>query len=93
MVYVPYLYIHNLLGFLLFFGCIPSHVLSGLEKSMRFGKWVSAPPCESTLRLRIRFSRPYCISAMILPQVPGCMLRAEKEQAYPYRCLWLLPLL
>lgn len=82
-VYVPYLYIHNLMGFLLFFGCILSHVLSGLEKSMEFGKWVSSPPCESTLRLRIRFSCPYCISAMIFPEVPSCMLRAEKEQAYP----------
>lgn len=90
---MPYVYIHNPMGYLLFFGRILSQVLSGLEKSMEFGKRVSAPPRESLLRLRIRFGRPYFRSAMILPEVPSCILRAKKEQASPYRCLWLLPLL
>lgn len=90
---MPYVYIHNLMGYLLFFGGILSQVLSGLEKSMEFGKQVSAPLRESLLRLRVRFGHPYCSGATILPEVPSCILRAEKEQASPYRCLWLLPLL
>lgn len=92
-VQVPYIYINNPMGYLLFFGCILNNVRSGLEERMEFGKWVSASWHESTFRLRIGFGRPYCISAVILPGLPSCILRAEKEQMYPYHCLWLLPLL
>ena len=79
-VHEPYVYIHNPMGYLLFFGRILSHVLSGLEKSMEFEKRISAPWGESMLRPRICFGRPYFISVMILPGVPSCILRAEKEQ-------------
>ena len=50
---MPYLYVPNPMGYLLFIGHILSHVLDGLGKSMEFGKWVSAPLYESVLRLGI----------------------------------------
>lgn len=49
---MPYLYIHNPTGHLLLFGHILNHVLGGLENSMAFGKWISAPLRESMPRLR-----------------------------------------
>lgn len=44
---VPYLHIHDPVADLLLFGHILSHVLSGLENSTEFGKWVIAPLPES----------------------------------------------
>lgn len=93
-VHVPYLYIHNPIGDLLFFGHILSHVLSGLEKRMEFGKLLSAPLFVSLCSGSEYTSVTHAVS---LPwSYPKCQLYSESWVGigvYPYLCLWLMPLL